>query len=178
MMDNFVKFLLSDNAVFTIIPAMCASMFWTWYGITQRIHKVMWRKHLLRMATRIHRETLLGIVHPDELIHNHMRIDGHIVGWIEMGTVYQKYINDLPIHERRGLIDVVLQNASKRAKHGSSDIGVAVGMMNHAELETVMYAIGGQFNAYDISGRMIRNMVLPPENLANEIITFMLTHPA
>lgn len=159
------------------IPFLVTTTFvlsrWVW----EKFKAGVWRHVLWERAQKLHVGILSGTVDGPDLLRNRMRPDGQIIGWVEMVQVYQKYMNDLPLQKRHEVIDKLLQNQAIRCKGHYTDIQTLIDMMNSAEIETLAYTMGVEFNSIDDRGHQIREVPRPTEGLANEVILFRFRNP-
>jgi hypothetical protein len=107
-----------------------------------------------------------------------MTADGHLIGWLEMVSVYRKYIVGLPLQTRHELIDKLLNNQQTRQRRTGepTNLVTLIEGMNAVERETLIYACGG-YNTLDKVGNLVSSTPVPASDLANEVIGFKLSHP-
>lgn len=145
----------------------------------QLYNRVFWHRRVWRWAEQIMTRAELGSADDDMLLRNRMTMDGQLIGWLEMVSVYRKYITSLPISQRHDLIERLIGNQQRRQRDTGkpcTDLVQLVSTMNAVEKETVIYACGG-FHTLDEKGSLVKIAPADPNEIANQIIMFRFRNP-
>lgn len=170
--------ILQGDPVFpTIAPFLAVFLIAVVFYSHKRYKQWSWKWFLQERVKSILFRVYCGTANPSELLANSYHSDGQIIGWVELTHMYQRYVNEMPMQKRHELIDKLLQNQEVRCKGHYTNMQMLIDMMNPIEIETLMYVIGVECNAFDQNGRLIRQIPTLSEGLANEVIAFRLGNP-
>jgi hypothetical protein len=131
------------------------------------------RYHCMRLLE----EVLDGTAEDMVLCQSSVLSTGMQVGWIRMVSVYQKYVNGLPLGKRIEIIDKLLGNQERKLDEPCKDLTELINHMSYVELETLIYCINDDHHIINEDGTVLKREVYRGRDLANDVLAFRLSNP-